>query len=160
MEETTIAPNIQKFYNYQTQFSRLNKAINAEFYLEAIFISYAIIEDRTESILRHLGKWDAYEKSRRGRNLNLDSKIRYIQKIAEEKTSLAHKYLADGTLQRIWDWKEERNRMIHALLKQALADGELAALANTGSELACNLRTKSNNLNRAIKKGEEAQAAE
>ena len=160
MEETTLSPNIQKFYNYQTQFSRLKKALAAEFYLEAIFICYAIIEDRTESILRHLGKWEAYEKSRKGRTLNLDSKIRYIQKIAEEKNSLAHKYLADGTLQRIWEWKEDRNRMIHALLKQALSDGELAALAATGNELACNLRTKSSNLNRAIKKAEEAAAAE
>ena len=155
MEQENLAPNMQKFRNYQTQFTRLNKALREEFYLEAIFIAYAIIEDRTESILRHTGKWEAYEKSRKGRNATIDSKIRYIQKIAEDKKSLAHRYLADGTLQRIWEWKEERNRMIHALLKQALADGELAALANTGKELACNLRTKVNNLNRAIKRMEE-----
>ena len=157
MEETTLSPNMQKFYNYQTQFSRLNKALNAEFYLEAIFIAYAIIEDRTESILRHTGKWEAYEKSRRGRSGTLDSKIRYIQKMAEEKGSLCNRYLADGTLQRIWEWKEERNRMIHALLKQTLADGELAALAHTGKELASNLRTKANNLNRAIQKAASSQ---
>lgn len=157
MEEQVLSPNMQKYQNYQTQFSRLNKALKAEFYLEAIFIAYAIIEDRTESILRHTGKWEAYEKSRKGRNLNLDSKIRYIQKIAEEKKSLANRYLADGTLQRIWEWKEDRNRMIHALLKQRLGDDELERLANTGSELAKNLRTKSANLNRAIQKAAEAQ---
>ena len=157
MEEEVLSPNMQKYQNYQTQFSRLNRALKAEFYLEAIFISYAIIEDRTESILRHTGKWEAYEKSRRGRNLNLDSKIRYIQKIAEEKKSLANRYLADGTLQRIWEWKEDRNRMIHALLKQKLAEGELADLAATGSELARNLRTKATNLNRAIQREQEAE---
>ena len=157
MEEQALSPNMQKYHNYQTQFSRLNKALKAEFYLEAIFIAYAIIEDRTESILRHTGKWEAYEKSRKGRNLNLDSKIRYIQKIAEEKKSLANRYLADGTLQRIWEWKEDRNRMIHALLKQSLGDDELATLANTGSELAKNLRTKSANLNRAIQKAAEEE---
>ena len=155
--EEILSPNMQKFRNYQTQFSRLNKAMNAEFYLEAIFIAYAVIEDRTESILRHAGKWEAYEKSRKGRNLNLDSKIRYIQKMAEEKKSLANRYLADGTLQRIMEWKEERNRMIHALLKQSLGDDELAALANTGKELACNLRTKTNSFNRALQRAAEAE---
>ena len=157
MEEEILSPNMQKFRNYQTQFSRLNKAMNAEFYLEAIFIAYAVIEDRTESILRHAGKWEAYEKSRKGRNLNLDSKIRYIQKMAEEKKSLCNKYLADGTLQQIREWKEERNRMIHALLKQKLADGELAALAHTGSDLARNLRTKTSNLNRAIQRAAQTE---
>lgn len=158
MEQEILEPNMQKYRNYQTQFTRLNKAVREEFYLEAIFIAYAIIEDRTESILRHTGKWEAYEKSRRGRAVTLDSKIRYIQKMAEEKKSPANRYLADGTLQRIREWKEERNRMIHALMKQALADDELAKLANTGKELACNLRTKVNNLNRAIKRMETAES--
>ena len=157
MEEEVLSPNMQKYHNYQNQFSRLNKALKAEFYLEAIFISYAIIEDRTESILRHTGKWEAYEKSRKGRGSTLDSKITYIQKIAEEKKSLCHKYLADGTLQQIREWKEERNRMIHALLKQSLADGELAALAQTGKDLACALRTKTGNLNRAIQRAAETE---
>ena len=157
MEEEVLSPNMQKFQNYRNQFSRLTKALNAEFYLEAIFIAYAIIEDRTESILRHTGKWEAYEKSRRGRGATLDSKITYIQKMAEEKKSLCNRYLADGTLQRIREWKEERNRMIHALLKQNLSDGELAALAQTGSDLAKDLRTKTNNLNRAIQKAAEAE---
>ena len=157
MEEEVLSPNMQKYRNYQNQFSRLDKALKAEFYLEAIFIAYAIIEDRTESILRHTGKWEAYEKSRRGRNATLDSKITYIQKMAEEKKSLCNKYLADGTLQRIREWKEERNRMIHALLKQKLADDELAALAQTGSDLAKNLRTKTGNLNRAIQRAAEKE---
>ena len=152
MEEEVLSPNMQKFHNYRNQFSRLDKALKEEFYLEAIFIAYAIIEDRTESILRHTGKWEAYEKSRRGRGATLDSKITYIQKMAEEKKSLCNQYLADGTLQQIREWKEERNRMIHALLKQNLSDGELAALAQAGSDLAKNLRTKTGNLNRAIQK--------
>ena len=157
MEEEVLSPNMQKYHNYQNQFSRLDKALKAEFYLEAIFIAYAIIEDRTESILRHTGKWEAYEKSRKGRAVTLDSKITYIQKMAEEKKSLCNKYLADGTLQRIREWKEDRNRMIHALLKQNLSDGELAALAHAGSDLAKNLRTKTNNLNRAIQRAAETE---
>ena len=159
MENEVLAPNVQKYQNYRNQFTRLNKALREEFYLEAIFIAYAIMEDRTESILRHTGKWEAYEKSRKGRNQTIDSKIRYIQKMAEAKKSLENRYLADGTLQQILEWKEERNRMVHALLKQAVTAEELAALAQTGSDLARRLRTNVTNLNRAIKRQEEANNA-
>ena len=155
MEPQALTPNMQKFHNYQTQFRRLNKALQEEFYLEAIFIAYAIMEDRTESILRHSGKWDAYERSRRGRSITIDSKIRYIQKLAEEKKSPLNRHLADGTLQRILEWKEQRNRMVHALLKQSVTAEDLAALAADGKDLACTLRTRVNSLNRALRQTEE-----
>ena len=47
--------------------------------------------------------------------------------------------------------------MIHALLKQSLSDDELATLAETGKELACNLRTKTNNFNRALQRAAEKE---
>ena len=88
MENVTtenLPENLQKQKNYQEQFKRLEKAIHNGFYLEAMFIAYAILEDRTESILRHAEKWDAYIKSRKGRDATIDSKIKYIQNIAREK---------------------------------------------------------------------------
>ena len=45
--------NIQKYENYKEQFKRLDRALKLGFYLEAIFIEYAIMEDRTSSILRY-----------------------------------------------------------------------------------------------------------
>ena len=153
--EEVLSPNMQKYENYRNQFSRLDKALKAEFYLEAIFIAYAIMEDRTESVLRHTGAWEAYEKSRKNRGVTLDSKIRRIQKMAENKQHICHRYFSDDTLQQILNWKNTRNVMIHALLKQKLADGELATLAQAGSELARTLRTKTGNLNRAIQRAAE-----
>ena len=50
--------NRLKYENYREQFKRLNNALHNGFNLEAMFIEYAIMEDRTESILRHTGKWD------------------------------------------------------------------------------------------------------
>ena len=47
--------NQQKYENYKEQTMRLKRAINSCFYLEKIFIEYAIIEDRLESVLRHSG---------------------------------------------------------------------------------------------------------
>lgn len=145
----TVIDNRQKYENYKEQFRRLNKALANGFNLEAMFIEYAIMEDRTESILRHAGLWEAYLKSRKGRGPTIDSKVRYIEKRAENKSDLLHRYFADDLLANILAWKEERNRLIHALLKQQFAHNEISTLAQKGNELVKALRTRSGSHNRA-----------
>lgn len=144
--------NQQKYENYKEQFQRLNKALANGFNLEAMFIEYAIMEDRTESILHHAELWDAYIKSRKGREPTINSKVQYIQKRAENKKDLMHRYFSDDLLERVLAWKEERNRLIHALLKQQLEHNEISELAAKGNELVKALRSKSGSYNRAIEK--------
>ena len=93
--QETIHLNIQKYLNYKEQFKRLNKALINGFNLEAIFIEYAIMEDRTESVIRHSGCWEHYVKGRKGCDVTFDSKVRFIQKKAECKSDLMHKYYAN-----------------------------------------------------------------
>ena len=144
--------NQQKYENYKEQFQRLNKALANGFNLEAMFIEYAIMEDRTESILHHAELWDAYIKSRKGHEPTINSKVQYIQKRAENKKDLLHRYFSDDLLERVLAWKEERNRLIHALLKQQFEHNEIAVLATKGDELVKALRSKSGSYNRAIEK--------
>ncbi len=145
--------NQLKYQNYREQFKRLNKAITQNFYLEAVFIEYAVMEDRTESIIRHAGKWEAYLKKRGKYEPTLDSKIRYISSQMEaNRKDLLRRYFNDGCLNRILTWKEERNRLIHALLKQKLTTEELASLAEQGRDIARQLSNKATNYNRAIEK--------
>ena len=47
--------NMQKYANYKEQMERLNRAMKEHFFLEAMFIEYAVMEDRCESILTHAG---------------------------------------------------------------------------------------------------------
>ena len=148
----SIIDNQQKYENYREQFQRLNKALANGFNLEAMFIEYAIMEDRTESILHHAELWDAYIKSRKGREPTINSKVQYIQKRAENKKDLLHRYFSDDLLERVLAWKEERNRLIHALLKQQLEHNEISELAAKGNELVKALRSKSGSYNRAIEK--------
>ena len=145
-----MTENQLKYENYREQFKRLNSALNYGFNLEAMFIEYAIMEDRTESILRHADKWDAYIKSRKGREPGIDSKIRYIQKLAEQKKTIPNKYFSDDLLERILIWKEDRNRLIHALLKQQLEHNEVTELAAQGKQLVDELRNRANKYNRAV----------
>ena len=149
------AENQLKYENYREQFKRLKSAMNSGFNLEAMFIEYAIMEDRTESILRHAEKWEAYLKSRKGREPNIDSKVKYIQKLAENRKDTLHKYFADDMLTELLTWKEDRNRLIHALLKQQLEHNEIKALAEQGKQLVDELRKRAGNYNRAIDRRKE-----
>ena len=83
-----ITDNMQKYANYKTQMGRLKKALSYQFYLEAIFIEYAIMEDRLESVLRHSGKWDP----KPGTFPSLDAKRKKIAKLAEERKNPIRKY--------------------------------------------------------------------
>lgn len=150
--------NMQKYENYKEQFKRLNKAMNNQFYLEAMFISYAIIEDRTESIIRHANKWEQYLKSRKGRGPTINSKIKYIQKLADQNKSLPNKYFSDDLLDNILEWKDERNRMIHALMKQSLTTKILESLAIQGKEYARVLTNRSGSFRRAVERAEQKKA--
>lgn len=130
------ANNMQKYENYKDQFKKLKRALENEFFLEAIFVEYAIIEDRTKAILVLAGKYEAYLKKRGRYSETLDSKVKYIQGFAAEKKTLLHRYFGDNTLDRILEWKESRNTLIHALLNQKLTTENLKDVASTGQGLA------------------------
>ena len=145
-----------KYENYREQFKRLNSALHSGFNLEAMFIEYAILEDRTESILRHAEKWEAYLKKRGKNEPTLNSKIIYIQKQMEaNRKDLLHRYFSDDLLDRILAWKEDRNRLIHALVKQQLEHNEILTLAEQGKRLVDELRKRSGNFNRAMDREKE-----
>lgn len=148
----TAIDNQQKYENYKEQFQRLNKALANGFNLEAMFIEYAIMEDRTESVLHHAELWDAYIKSRKGHEPTINSKIQYIQKRATSGNKLLAKYFSDDLLAQILVWKDERNRLIHALLKQQFEHNEISKLAAKGNELVKALRSRSGSYNRAIER--------
>lgn len=142
-----VPENMQKHFNYKEQFKRLEKAINSKFYLEAIFIEYAIVEDRAESIL-------CYENNciKSNRFVSIDKKLNKIIKLAENKKSLPHKYFSDALISEIIVWKENRNQMIHALMKQHLTTQLLEELALTGEHLVKTLCKRSTNYKRAVER--------
>ena len=145
--------NQLKYENYREQFRRLNSALKNGFHLEAMFIEYAILEDRTESLLRHAGRWEAYLKKRGRYEPTLNSKIEYIRKQMESNhRDPLNRYFSYDLLDRILLWKEDRNRLIHALLKQNLEHGEIAELAAAGKQLTDELRNKVRSYNRTIEK--------
>lgn len=51
----SVSTNSEKYFNYKEQMNRLNRARAEGFYLEAIFIIYAMLEDRLSAFLFHAG---------------------------------------------------------------------------------------------------------
>lgn len=72
MEAPVEISNLEKYENYRRQKSQLKKALANEFFYEAIFIEYAIMEDRLEAALRHGG---AKLINSRGNPLTISEKI-------------------------------------------------------------------------------------
>ena len=62
------------------------------------------------------------------------------------------KYFSDLLLDDILVWKEDRNRLIHALLKQTLTTEEVSKIAHTGERLTKEIRTRATNFSRALEK--------
>ena len=136
-----IADNFQKHENYKEQNERLTRALKHHFYLEAIFIEYSILEDRTESILRYTG--DMPKPNSNG-YVSIDKKIGKIEKLTENKKSIIRHYFPKELTDELSKWKESRNAMIHALIKRVVTTEELEAIALEGEKLAkkmCHLST-------------------
>lgn len=140
-----VPENMLKYENYKEQMNRLKMAISNKFYLEAVFIEYAILEDRLESALRHSGKWNP----KPDQHTSIDRKVRLLLKQAEEKKSLAQKYFKKDLMQEILNWKERRNPLIHSLMKQQLHTEDLAELAEEGLNLVKQVSNKVSLFNRA-----------
>ena len=146
--------NMQKYYNYRDQMKRLNKAMKQNFYLEAIFIEYSIMEDRFESILRHAGEWEKmYQKAQKQkRHVSIDAKIKKISNLASKKKSLEEKYFSNELLESAKSWKNERNPLTHSLLKLDLQTEDLKQIAIKGQSIVKTLRNKTTAYRRAMEK--------
>ena len=137
--------NMLKYENYKEQMKRLKAAMTNQFYLEAIFIEYAILEDRLESALRHSGKWNP----KPDQHTSIDRKVKLLIKQAEEKKNIAQKYFRPEMMQEILDWKSRRNPLIHSLMKQQLHTDDLSRLAEEGLALVKQVSNNVKLFNRA-----------
>ncbi len=142
----TSTDNSVKYLNYKEQMGRLKKAMGYGFYLEAIAIEYAIIEDRMESILRHSNKYNPEKHN------TLNKKLNRVSEIQRNKTSVLRKYLTEEMIADIHTWKNDRNPIVHSLVKLELHTEDLKSIAEKGRDLTKMLCSKVTSYNRALDK--------
>ena len=71
------------------------------------------------------------------------------------KQALLRKYISDELIASIIEWKEERNRLIHALMKQDLNTEELEHIADTGKDIIKTLNNKVTSYKRMLEKKDQ-----
>ena len=109
--------------------TRLKKALASEFWLEACMIEYAIIEDRTASILFHAGITE------NGWDKKLSNKLNSIEYQIGKNHPIISKKVSGDTIRDIRKWKELRNEAVHRACITKYDENYLRSIAEQGKEL-------------------------
>jgi len=136
--------NIEKYEVYRSMMENLSKAMRSEFYYQAIFIEYAIIEDRCLSALKHSGV--KYLDSK-GHEIKLSEKIRKLTGNPAFLVPFVRQRITIELLEEINNWKRERDQLIHALAKIPYNHEEVKEVALKGQELVRVLSNKVKSVN-------------
>jgi hypothetical protein len=104
---------MQRFRTYKASISRIKKAIDNEYYLEAITLCESLIADRLESRLKYLTNSDEYSFKTLGK---LQEGIIKHDSIDELKKMMIFQ---KGDLD---IWRDKRNTALHAMAK--IQDGD------------------------------------
>lgn len=126
--------------------TRLKKALASGFWLEACMIEYAIIEDRTASILLHAGITD------KGWEKKLNNKLNSIDHQIGKKHPIISKKVSTETIQGIREWKDLRNEAVHRACITAYDEEGFRSLAERGKELMEKISNDAQKISRAEKK--------
>ena len=141
----------EKQNQYAIQMDKLKKATYDEFYYEAIFIEYAILEDRLESLLRH-AKIPTVDKE--NRPLKISVKLNKIKSRKEFQDKYIQKHITIELIDNITKWKKERDSLVHNLMSNTFNLEELKNVALQGECLAKKLSNKSKLVNEYLDKND------
>ena len=127
---------------------RLKKALANEFWFEACMIEYAIIEDRTSSILAHskICK-DAYDP-----NKILSKKLNSIEYQLGKKHPVISAKMDKQIVEDIRLWKDRRNDIAHRACIIRYEDTSIKEIALEGKELVEEISNISAKISRLAEK--------
>ena len=118
--------NYEKRDRYAELNETLRKALEQEFYYEAICIEHAILEDRVISLFKHA---------------NLDMPFQLGAKLEKLKTNQIFKdeYISKHIDMELLDknnnWRDKRNKMVHNLIESSFASEDIKEIAQEGNEI-------------------------
>lgn len=144
--------NLEKQNIYADLKKKLSRAMRAKFYYEAIFIEYAIVEDRCRSVLRHAG---VSYLTNKGRDIGLKEKLKRIEKMLPA-SDYVKKRLTPEFLQEIKVWKERRDDLTHKRADIPYDHEDIEAIAVAGREIVRVLENKVKSVNNYFNKTREA----
>lgn len=140
----------QKYNTYKALKVKLKKAMNAGFWFEAVIIEYAIMEDRTRSMLAHAGlhpfKLDDMSLHRKLKSLS--NQIRICHPVISMKVD-------GGLIEQIQTWRVQRNRIVHEACYHPYDEDAVKEIAEKGNDLVNELINNSRRVTNYYKRLEE-----
>lgn len=138
--------NDEKHEAYVNLKTRLKKALASGFWLEACMIEYAIIEDRTASILFHAGITD------KGWEKKLANKLNSIEHQIGKGHPVISKKISFDNIQAIREWKDLRNEAVHRACITKYDEEAFRSLAENGKVLMDRISNDAQKVSRINKK--------
>jgi hypothetical protein len=133
-QENLMSPT--KRYTYKEGIARIDDALDKEFWLEASWIIYAMFEDRCNSLLEKSG--GPIPPPKNG-FVSINKKITELKTRAATNQFLNQVNHLSGMLQELYDWKEDRNPIMHDLVDLpkdwSIINADAEKLARDGRDL-------------------------
>ena len=136
--------NMEKYEVYKSMNENLSKAMRAGFYYQAIFIEYAIIDDRCSSVLRHAGV--PYQNNT-GQDISISQKLRKMRDNPAFHVPYVRQRITLELIEQLYTWKDNRDDLIHHMAKIPYDHESVKATAITGHELVKRLGNKVRSVN-------------
>ena len=136
--------NMEKCEVYKSMNESLTKAMRSEFYYQAIFIEYAIIEDRCASVLKYAG---IKYLDKKGRDISISQKLKEMRINTVFQVPYVRQRITLELLDEITAWKNKRDELIHHLAETPYDHESVKATAITGQELVKKLSSKVRSVN-------------
>ena len=142
MSELSPITNEEKRQVYATLQSKLKTAIHQEFYLEAVLLEGAIIEDRITSLLKHRNSNYLIKNP----NPQISRQLTKVKNILPGEMDL-QKRVPLTLVEEIIAWRDVRNALVHRSCQRIYQSDEVKSCALEGKELVrklCNAVSKAN----------------
>ena len=144
-----VEKNMQKYESYKAMHENLSKAMRNEFYYQAIFIEYAILEDRLSSVLKYAS---VSYTNRDGKDISISKKINKIRNREEFSNKFYKDRFTEELLDELLKWITERNDFIHHLAKLPYDSESVKKTAEKGYELVMLVQKRSASVIRHLNK--------
>lgn len=141
--------NMQKYEIYKKMHEDLKKSMRARFYYQAIFIEYAIAEDRCRSALIFAR---VKYMDNKGREISLSQKINKFKTNPAFTAKYPRSRLTEDLLKKLSDWKQDRDNLVHHLAKTPYNDDTVREIAERGKILIDTLSNRVKSVNNYHKK--------
>lgn len=141
--------NEEKRQVYSVLKTKLKIALQQEFFLEALLLEYAIVEDRLSSILRSSSL--VYMQND-GTEIFIKKKIKKIRDAYKSKRFPIYKKVQMELMDEIEDWLSVRNDLVHKSCTRVYNSKEVAGCAAVGNDLVRRISNTARNLKRTAEK--------